>query len=120
MIYVHLLMPCLFGCQCSQLESPALISLLKACFRIDLLNLISVCMSSRKYDNLCCDCAGPPGSSSSSSLPVAFLFPGQGSQSIGMISDDTAAAVPAVAQMLETANKVLGYDLMKLIREGRW
>ncbi|WIA44196.1 hypothetical protein OEZ86_010517 [Tetradesmus obliquus] len=51
------------------------------------------------------------------SLPVALLFPGQGSQALGMISA-TAAGQPAVARMLEEANTVLGYDLLALIRDG--
>eukprot|EP00878_Enallax_costatus_P025741 GHUV01027567.1.p1 GENE.GHUV01027567.1~~GHUV01027567.1.p1 ORF type:complete len:570 (+),score=127.17 GHUV01027567.1:335-2044(+) len=55
--------------------------------------------------------------SSTPSLPVAFLFPGQGSQAVGMISNDTAA-LPAVAQMLQKANEVLGYGVLALIKEG--
>lgn len=48
--------------------------------------------------------------------PVAFLFPGQGSQAVGMLNE--TKDLPAVKKMLETANKVLGYDLMKLCNEG--
>eukprot|EP00890_Picochlorum_soloecismus_P003879 jgi/Picsp_1/4492/NSC_06713-R1_malonyl :acp acyltransferase len=48
--------------------------------------------------------------------PVAFLFPGQGSQAVGMLNE--SKDLPAVKKMLETANKVLGYDLLKLCNEG--
>jgi [acyl-carrier-protein] S-malonyltransferase len=53
------------------------------------------------------------------SLPVALLFPGQGSQAVGMISA-AAAEQPAVAAMLAEARDVLGYDLLALIRDGEW
>jgi len=46
-----------------------------------------------------------------------FLFPGQGSQAVGMISP-AAAALPAVQQMLEVGKKVLGYDLLELMQKG--
>ena len=36
--------------------------------------------------------------------PVAFLFPGQGSQAVGMLNE--TKDLPAVKKMLETANKV--------------
>jgi [acyl-carrier-protein] S-malonyltransferase len=48
--------------------------------------------------------------------PVAFLFPGQGSQAVGMLKE--SAHLPAVQAMLATAHKVLGYDLGKLCAEG--
>lgn len=48
--------------------------------------------------------------------PVAFLFPGQGSQAVGMLNE--TKDLPAVKKMLETANKVLGYDLLKLCSQG--
>ncbi|PNW86481.1 hypothetical protein CHLRE_02g088250v5 [Chlamydomonas reinhardtii] len=47
---------------------------------------------------------------------VAFVFPGQGSQAVGMLS--AAASLPAVAAMLDTARAVLGYDLEELCRNG--
>ncbi|KXZ47596.1 hypothetical protein GPECTOR_34g755 [Gonium pectorale] len=47
---------------------------------------------------------------------VIFLFPGQGSQSVGMLS--SAASLPAVAAMLETAKQVLGYDLLEICTKG--
>ncbi|MCM2251044.1 MAG: ACP S-malonyltransferase [Ramlibacter sp.] len=48
--------------------------------------------------------------------PFAFVFPGQGSQSVGML--DAWAGHPAVAQALQEASDALGEDLGKLIREG--
>lgn len=46
----------------------------------------------------------------------AFLFPGQGSQSVGML--DAWADHPAVLQVLAEASDALGEDIAKLIREG--
>ncbi|BDA43424.1 Malonyl CoA-acyl carrier protein transacylase [Coccomyxa sp. Obi] len=48
--------------------------------------------------------------------PVAFLFPGQGSQAVGMLKE--CKDIPAVKKMLATAESVLGYDLLKLCLEG--
>ncbi|KDD73370.1 hypothetical protein H632_c2247p0, partial [Helicosporidium sp. ATCC 50920] len=48
--------------------------------------------------------------------PVAFLFPGQGSQAVGMLKE--SASIPAVQAMLATAEKVLGYDLLALCQSG--
>lgn len=47
---------------------------------------------------------------------IAFVFPGQGSQSVGMLS--TLKDEPIVQQTLEEAIEVLGFDLAKLIAEG--
>ncbi|KIZ07315.1 (acyl-carrier-protein) S-malonyltransferase [Monoraphidium neglectum] len=47
----------------------------------------------------------------------AFLFPGQGSQAVGMIGE-AAAQLPAVREMLEVAKTVLGYDMLELIQKG--
>jgi [acyl-carrier-protein] S-malonyltransferase len=50
-------------------------------------------------------------------MKIAFLFPGQGSQMVGM-GKDLAAAHPAVAALYEKANQVLGRDLRSTIFEG--
>ena len=46
----------------------------------------------------------------------AFVFPGQGSQSVGML--DGWANHPAVVQTLQEASDALGEDVGRLIREG--
>src|SRR6478735_360808 len=48
--------------------------------------------------------------------PFAFVFPGQGSQSVGML--DAWGDHPAVSQALKEAGDALGEDIGKLIREG--
>jgi [acyl-carrier-protein] S-malonyltransferase len=48
---------------------------------------------------------------------LAFIFPGQGSQSVGMLWN-LAAAHPEVIATFHAASEVLGYDLWKLIQEG--
>ena len=48
--------------------------------------------------------------------PFAFVFPGQGSQSVGML--DAWGDHPAVSQTLQEAGDALGEDIGKLIREG--
>ncbi len=53
-------------------------------------------------------------------MSVAFVFPGQGSQSVGMFDAMLAARGdhPAVAATLEEASDVLSQDLVALIGEG--
>ena len=46
----------------------------------------------------------------------AFVFPGQGSQAVGML--DAWGDAPAVRRTLEEASDALGQDLGRLIREG--
>ncbi|MBF9263684.1 ACP S-malonyltransferase [Paracidovorax cattleyae] len=46
----------------------------------------------------------------------AFVFPGQGSQSVGML--DAWGDHPAVVQVLQEASDALGEDVGRLIREG--
>jgi [acyl-carrier-protein] S-malonyltransferase len=46
----------------------------------------------------------------------AFVFPGQGSQSVGML--DAWGDHPAVLETLNEASEAMGEDLAKLIREG--
>ncbi|MGV3346292.1 ACP S-malonyltransferase [Enterobacteriaceae bacterium LUAb1] len=47
----------------------------------------------------------------------AMVFPGQGSQSVGMLSA-LAAENPLVEQIFKEASEVLGYDLWKLVQDG--
>ena len=48
---------------------------------------------------------------------VAAVFPGQGSQGVGMGSD-VAANAPAAREIFERASAILGYDLLGLQRVG--
>ncbi|MGZ9898078.1 ACP S-malonyltransferase [Shewanella gaetbuli] len=48
---------------------------------------------------------------------VAFVFPGQGSQAVGMLAD-LAQEHPIVTQTFAEASEVLGYDLWALVQEG--
>jgi [acyl-carrier-protein] S-malonyltransferase len=50
-------------------------------------------------------------------IKTAFLFPGQGSQSVGM-GRDLAAAFPIARQTFEEANDALGFDLAELCFSG--
>lgn len=47
----------------------------------------------------------------------AMVFPGQGSQSIGMLAD-LATEYPIVEQTFQQASYVLGYDLWALVQQG--
>ena len=47
----------------------------------------------------------------------AFIFPGQGSQSVGM-GEALAAASPVAREVFEEVNEALGQDLFRLMREG--
>lgn len=54
-------------------------------------------------------------------MAYAFVFPGQGSQSVGMLSD-LAQANPQVNEVFKEASDVLGYDLWNVVQndqEGR-
>ncbi|KAL6648305.1 hypothetical protein ACP70R_012529 [Stipagrostis hirtigluma subsp. patula] len=47
---------------------------------------------------------------------TAFLFPGQGAQTVGMGAE--AQSVPAAAKLFNQANDILGYDLLDLCTNG--
>lgn len=50
-------------------------------------------------------------------MSLGFIFPGQGSQSVGMLVE-LAEAYPVVQQTFATASEVLGYDLWDLVQNG--
>ena len=50
-------------------------------------------------------------------MSLAFVFPGQGSQSVGMLSA-LAGTSPVVQSVFAQASQVLGYDLWKRCQEG--
>ncbi len=50
-------------------------------------------------------------------MATAFLFPGQGSQAVGM-GADIATALPAAAELFGRANEIVGFDLRKVCLEG--
>jgi len=50
-------------------------------------------------------------------MSTAFVFPGQGSQSLGMLSA-LAEQHDVVKQTFDTASQALGYDLWSLCQEG--
>ncbi|MGD0468802.1 MAG: ACP S-malonyltransferase [Terriglobales bacterium] len=52
-----------------------------------------------------------------SSSPIAFLFPGQGSQAVGM-GKELAANYPVAWRTFEEADEALGYKLSELCFEG--
>lgn len=50
-------------------------------------------------------------------MSLAFVFPGQGSQSLGMLTE-MAEAYPQIEQTFAQASDVLGYDLWALTQQG--
>lgn len=48
---------------------------------------------------------------------IAFLFPGQGAQTVGM-ARDLCASLPAARSLFERAATVLGYDLLAVCADG--
>jgi len=51
-----------------------------------------------------------------SRLPVAILFPGQGSQYVGMLSE--LQHLEPCKKLIDQAREILGYDILKLCLEG--
>jgi len=50
-------------------------------------------------------------------MKTAFLFPGQGAQTVGM-GAEIAETFPAAAEIFEKANDIIGYDLSAICFEG--
>lgn len=50
-------------------------------------------------------------------MALGFVFPGQGSQSLGMLAE-LADKFPIVQQTFAVASDVLGYDLWQLVQQG--
>lgn len=50
-------------------------------------------------------------------MKFACVFPGQGSQSVGMMAE-LAEAYPVVTELFSKASEVLGYDLWKVVQAG--
>jgi len=50
-------------------------------------------------------------------MSVAFLFPGQGSQTLGMLSD-FSQVYPIVGEVFSEASDALGYDLWAIVKDG--
>lgn len=50
-------------------------------------------------------------------MSLAFLFPGQGSQSVGMLAD-IAQSTPVIQETFAEASDALGFDLWSLVQQG--
>ncbi len=50
-------------------------------------------------------------------MSYGFIFPGQGSQSVGMMAD-LAENFPIVKTLYEEASHILGYDLWQIVQDG--
>ncbi|MBF8781295.1 ACP S-malonyltransferase [Pseudomonas fulva] len=51
------------------------------------------------------------------SASLAFVFPGQGSQSLGMLAE-LGAQHPLIIETFQEASEALGYDLWQLVQQG--
>jgi len=51
------------------------------------------------------------------SKKIAFVFPGQGSQAVGMLAE-MAVVEPVIEQTFASASEVLDYDLWQLVQDG--
>ena len=51
------------------------------------------------------------------SSKIAFMFPGQGAQFVGMCGE-TCKEVPAAKALFDEASEILGYDLLEVCTEG--
>src|SRR5690554_2502883 len=89
--------------------------------RMRLLSWLLICMASwvRSLRPCCCDPGGynRAAFSPGGMMSIAFMFPGQGSQSVGMLSA-LAADSPSVRSVFDEASGVLGYDLWQLVQSG--
>lgn len=64
--------------------------------------------------------SGPPLKEEGHSLSeakTAFMFPGQGAQSVGM-AREVAHSIPKVRELYEKAERILGFDLLSLTLNG--
>ena len=52
-----------------------------------------------------------------SNSSVAFVFPGQGSQKVGMLAE-MAAAYPVITETFAEASQALGYDVWDMVQNG--
>src|SRR5262245_28780849 len=59
----------------------------------------------------------PTGRAASLPMSFAFVFPGQGSQSCGMLASRSGTD-PVIQSTFDEASAVLGYDLWHLVQEG--
>mmetsp|Transcript_11331 Transcript_11331/g.13486 ORF Transcript_11331/g.13486 Transcript_11331/m.13486 type:complete len:425 (+) Transcript_11331:58-1332(+) len=67
--------------------------------------------SLRSFADISQDAYDPP------SQKVAFMFPGQGAQYLGM-GADLVENVPKAKSLFDKASEILGYDLLELCKEG--
>eukprot|EP00746_Dinoflagellata_sp_MGD_P144231 gnl/MRDRNA2_/MRDRNA2_76983_c0_seq1.p1 gnl/MRDRNA2_/MRDRNA2_76983_c0~~gnl/MRDRNA2_/MRDRNA2_76983_c0_seq1.p1 ORF type:complete len:599 (+),score=127.75 gnl/MRDRNA2_/MRDRNA2_76983_c0_seq1:83-1879(+) len=66
--------------------------------------------------NESCQDAGATDTIQQADLPIALLFPNQGSEVVGMLGD--AQSFPPASALLNKANAVLGFDLAKICSDN--